>query len=362
MRKRIFMKSGGMKKVIVFSLAACLLVSILGVYSCKGEGGGPTGETVTLKFHYAFVGGSIGEVIPDFWIPEIEKRTDGRVKIEFYPGGALGTMRDAPTMVKSGTVDIAYVGAADAPGSFPLFEFVHLPFTASSVDFTRVLTDVYKEGWFDKELAENNVRLASFSLKDPYQILMHDKKVSKLEDVKGVKMKAVGGLLTDIVAGWGGVPVALSAADTYSGLQTGVVEGALANFSQLSTHKLGEVCMYATEVSFGQSVLTILMNADSWARISAKDQAVFDELFEETSIKIVEVDYRFADEGIKALVAEPGKEHIQLATAEKARFFDANRPLFENYVNETRAKGIDIDGFIEALKQSMEKRGYEYPW
>src|SRR3990172_1197796 len=54
------------------------------------------------------------------WMDEIEKRTDGKVKIEAHFNGELGAPPDHLDLVLNGTVDIANVHLQNTPEKFPL--------------------------------------------------------------------------------------------------------------------------------------------------------------------------------------------------------------------------------------------------
>ena len=61
------------------------------------------------------------------WAEKISKMTNGKVKVMFFPGGALGKMPDHYDLAEKGIADISYTLQDYTPGRFPLtsvFELV----------------------------------------------------------------------------------------------------------------------------------------------------------------------------------------------------------------------------------------------
>lgn len=62
------------------------------------------------------------------WAKAIEEKSNGKVKITFYPAEALGHVPDHYPMVLKGLADIVWIDPNHTPGVFPLADIVTVPF------------------------------------------------------------------------------------------------------------------------------------------------------------------------------------------------------------------------------------------
>lgn len=104
------------------------------------------------------------------WAEEIEKRSNGQLKIKFYLSQTLVATRDSYDGVVNGIADITWFYTGWAKGRFPLLEVMDLPYlTKSTLAGSRVMTELYaKYPEMQKELKD--VKLLWFWTTMPYEI------------------------------------------------------------------------------------------------------------------------------------------------------------------------------------------------
>ena len=100
---------------------------VLGLGLIVGTTPAQAQEVINLKFHSSFGKSPLNEA-PRWWMDEVEKRTDGRVKFTRIFGGSLGKLTAAPENVKVGAFDIGNVSVVYNPGLYSLSNVVSLPF------------------------------------------------------------------------------------------------------------------------------------------------------------------------------------------------------------------------------------------
>ena len=120
----------------------------------------------------------------------IEKRTDGRVVVEHYPGQTLTKARQCYDGVVTGLSDLGLSVFAYTRGRFPVMAAVDLPlgYTSGSVA-TAVANAVYQK-FKPKELLDTQVMY--LHAHGPGLLHTKGKLVRKLEDVKGLKIRGHG--------------------------------------------------------------------------------------------------------------------------------------------------------------------------
>jgi TRAP-type C4-dicarboxylate transport system substrate-binding protein len=106
------------------------------------------------------------------WIlKEVEKRSKGRLKIEFYYSGSLVPARETLKGLQTGVADIALVPTSYAPGKSPLSTVGSNPMTGQRFYSTAMgFSEVAKLPEVKAELDRYNVRYLSFSNNSVYHI------------------------------------------------------------------------------------------------------------------------------------------------------------------------------------------------
>ena len=190
---------------------------------------------IKLNYSVFFPAPHIHSVLAVEWGKELEKRTNGRVKVDVLPGGTLTPADKCYDGVEKGISDLGMSVFAYTRGKFPLTEVIDLPLgIKSGVAATRLINDYYKK-FKPKEL--DGVKVMFLHAHGPG--LLHSKTpVNRVEDLKGMKIRCTG-LATKIVTALGGTPVAMPMGETYDALSRGVVDASLAPQESLSYLEMG---------------------------------------------------------------------------------------------------------------------------
>ena len=263
---------------------------------------------------------------------EIEKRTNGKVQITAFPGGTLTKAPMCYDGVVKGLSDMGNSCFAYTRGRFPVMAAVDIPMGYKSGMIASQVANAFAKSMNPKELQD--VKVLYVHAHGPG--LLHTKNpVRKLEDLKGMKIRATG-LSAKVVQALGGVPVAMPQGGTYEALQKGVVEGTFGPIEVLKGWKQGEVINYTTECfSVGYTTaMFVVMNRDKWNALPADVKKIIDELSE----KWVEVHGKVwdsADKEGREFTVSLGNELIKLSDSESDKWRNAVEPVIEAYTADT---------------------------
>lgn len=281
-------------------------------------------------------------------IKEIEKRTNGRVKISYFPGGTLTKPRVCYDGVVKGISDIGQSCFAYTRGKFPVMEAVDLPFGYKSGNVaTRVAYQFYKR-MNPKELKD--VKVLVVHAHGP-AALLSKKDVNSLEDIKGMKIRCTG-LASKLAKYLGAAPVAMPQNQAYEALQKGVVEGSFAPIEVLKGWKQGEVIDYVIETkALGYTTaMFVVMNKKKYASLPPDIQKVFDEVAEEWVDVHGDV-WGYVDrEGLKFTI-ELGKKIHGLSAAEEQRWIQSVNPIIIDYQTKMEERGLPGRKAVSLLRE-----------
>jgi len=305
------------------------------------------GETIELSYSIFFPPTHIQCTTADDWAKEVEKRTNGRVKITVYPGGTLTKADQCYDGVVKGISDIGMSCLAYTRGRFPLLEGLDLPLGyPDGKTATRIATDMVMK-YAPAEMADTHVLY--IHAHGP-GILASKKPVRNLDDVKGLKVRATG-LSSKIVEALGGAPVGMSQPETYEALQKGVAEATFCPIETLKGWKQGEVieCVTDTSVIGYTTAMFVVMNKAKWEALPADLQEIISQVSAEWVDKHGEA-WDQADAGGAAFIRELGREEIALAPEEEARWTAAVKPILDEYVKATEEKSLPGKTFLEDIQ------------
>jgi len=336
-----------MKKVVILSVCLLMVGSLLAPASQGAE------KPVTLQFASFFPPTDKLSVTLRDYGKDIESKTDGRVKVDFFPGGALVPPQQTYDGVLKEVVDVGESSFAITPGRFPLMEALDLPSGAkNSVVMTKMANEFYKK-FRPKEL--DGVKVLFLTAPSP-QFIHTKKPVRKLEDLKGMKIRCAGGGVVSLVKALGAVPVVMPASDVYDALSKGVMEGIVINWAAVGQFKFYEVANYTT-VNHKTSVSAvgyIVMNKSKWNTLPPDVQKIIDQLSEEYALQMARVWDEKDTEAIKGAAAYK-HQTIDLTDAEEERWFQQAAPIYDAYVKEKSAKGLPAAEAVAWIKDWIKK-------
>lgn len=314
-----------------------------------------TAMAIKLTYSNFFPPTHIQSILAKEWCEEVEKATNGEVKIQYYPGGTLSKAPQVYDGVVQGISDVGFSVLAYSRGRFPVLGTVDLPLGYSSgVVATKVANAVYDK-FQPKEF--NDVKVMYFHAHGPGLFFTAGKPVMKLEDLKGLKLRATGNA-AKIVKAAGGTPVAMSMPDSYQSIQKGVVDGGVYPMETNKGWRMGEVVDYGTaayNIAYSTTFF-VVMNKHKWKKISKSSQRAIERINKRWVLKHGEAWDSSDTVGLRSFLNQ-GNQLIGLDKKEAARWKKAVNPIIEDYVgvlNKKRLKGQEIVDYTVSTLNSLQ--------
>jgi len=297
-------------------------------------------KATTLNFASFFPPENRVSLLMVDWCKEVEKRTNGRVKVTYFAGGTLAPAPQIYAAVIKGIADIGLSFMGYTQGRFPLSDVIEQPIGyKSGYVGTKLANEFYKK-FKPKEFDDVKVMFLHTS---PPHLLFAKKPINRLEDLKGLKIRTN----SPVAKALGALQVGMPMSEAYDALSKGVVQGIIGPYEPMKGFKLAEVVNHSIE--YGNAFVGgafVVMNKGKWNAFPADVQKTIEEINVEYIEKLARLwdDY---DKEAKDYFIEKGGKIIVLPKAEADRWAEKVRPLLDDYVKETKAKGLPGD---EALK------------
>lgn len=282
------------------------------------------------------------------WVSEIEKRTQGRVKINLHFSGALVPARETVNAVRTGaagggTTSISFVAGLARPVSYmePLLWIPAEPKIATDT-MNRLLGP-------SRALLEKRGLKLMFTFPSAGLVTnCINGHIKKIADWKGKKVRAAGRWQGIQLRAVGAAPVAIDPGEVYVALQNKTVDCMMFLANLTLSGKINEVAPYITYWRDGANASMYYLNIDQWKKVSPADQNVMLEvsnaMVADAAPKLVKMQlealealekagakvYRATDEEIsdmKKAMSVVWKDVEQVAGAEGKPFAEVIMPL-----------------------------------
>jgi TRAP-type C4-dicarboxylate transport system substrate-binding protein len=207
----------------------------------------------------------------DPWIANVEKVTNGRVKIDMMPK-VVGTVAGQYDVVRDGLADIAVVVPSYTPGRFDLTEIVEIPFMG---DRAELVAPVF-HNFYSKTLLKygefSGTHVLSIFTNTPPLLFTAKRALKSIEDFNGMKLRTSSSSMAQSVTLLGGVPIIKPVTEIYEMVSGGLVDGAFFPAVDHKSFKLTQSLPKANFLPSGIScsAIALVINESKWQTISAR--------------------------------------------------------------------------------------------
>lgn len=308
--------------------------------------------TIKLAHHHN-VGGYADNIANKFK-EIVEEKTNGRVKVEVYPGGQLGQETEAAEGVLMGTLDMAVISTVMFDNMIPGTAIFALPLFISWKSNEQMCKLFNDSNIFielnNKMNKKEGMILGTFTT--GYRHMMFkDKEVKTLEEFKGLKMRSPESeLFINMYKALGANPTSVTWGETYTALQTGVVVGLDCSASDLITMGFQEVTKYCLLTHHMIGTMSLVINKSLFDKFPEDIQDIISEAGKEAANYVTE-QVRNQEEEIIESLKEQGMIFNELSNEEKVKFIKAMEPVIDNW-----AKSRDALTLVEELKRIAESQ------
>ncbi|MCP8939988.1 TRAP transporter substrate-binding protein DctP [Alsobacter sp. SYSU M60028] len=345
---------GGMATV---TKALCSWKSIvLAGLAAFAAGPVPASAETTIKFATTMPSNSvIYKSVYAPWVDALNAAGKGEfVVVPFEPPFATGT--NVWDRVVSGVADMGFAILANTGLPFPKSSVSMLPGLGHDTEVGSIaLWRLFEKGLISDEF--RSVKVINVTTLPPV-VLVTKKSIQKLEDVAGLKIRAVDKISADSLTALGASPVAIPFTEAYQAISKGVVQGFVANGGTLVAYKFGEVMdNQIANAYFGMLPSAIFMNAEFYDRLSPKAKEIFARFIGEESSRMIGAAYiGFEAQNFEAVRGQNAKYTMrQLPPEELARWKDATKPVVDAWKKDTPG-GADIySRFVEEYARAEKK-------
>lgn len=307
-------------KILGHSLAALSLIAPLCV----------SAQNIVLKAADVHPAGYPNVVAVENIGKKLEAATRGRIKLQMFPGGVLGSEKEVVEQTQIGAIQIARISLGVLGPVVPEVNVFNMPFMfRDEAHLRQVIDGPIGQELLDK-ISSSPARLIALGFMDSGTRNLYSRKaVRKPEDLKGQKIRVMGNpLFVDTMNAMGGNGISMGHGEVFSALQTGVIDGAENNPPTFFTSNQYTAGMkYYTQTRHLIIPEIFVISKVTWDKLSAPDQALVKKFGREAQLEQRELWNKSVTEYVAKLKAS-GVEFIEI---DNKPFYEATAPVRAKY-------------------------------
>lgn len=343
-----------MKKIIASILTTAMLLPAVRVFGAD--------YTLSLNLPIAPVHKRwINAIKP--WVEELERRSEGRIKVEPYFAEALSKQGEAYDSVKNGLADMTESNYGSAYGQMPYHERMidFTDVTRSQDHPTEILLTIQKE--FPDVMKELKGAKLLFSHCLPIGMLIGTiKPVKSLEELHGLKIACIGGAVAAAkLNALGASAVTMPAGEVYMALQQGIVDGTTCDFQLLVSRRFGDLVKHLLPLNIVGGAFYCAMNEEIYDSMPDDLKKIIDDMSGQYAVDLFEKFWNEDQYESARIWRDDMKGEIHfLSEEEYLKAAELTEPMHQAWIAKLNELGLPGDA-IAARTRELEAQ-YNTKW
>ncbi len=299
--------------------AAALLIS----FSCIG----PT-DTKKLKLAHGLPTDHPVHEAMMFMAQRANELSEGKLKIDVYPSGQLGSEQQCVELVQIGSLAITKVSAAVMESFAEDYKVFGLPYIFRSKEhlFKVMDGDIGRDLLLSTE--DKWIRGLTYYDAGARSFYTKSKPITHPDDLAGMKIRVMRSITAmEMVKALGGSATPISWGELYTALQSGVVDGAENNPPSLYTSRHYEVCKYYSLDEHTTIPDVLVISQHVWNKLTPQEKKWIQQAADESAV----LERKLWAESEKKSLEEVQKAGVKINYPDKEPFIEKVQPLIESY-------------------------------
>jgi len=331
-----------MKRVFIKTVIASVALAAMGMALAQDK---------TIKFaNQNAVGHPIIQGMEKFK-EIVEKQSGGKIKVNVFPGGALGSDQANVSAIQGGTLEMAAMNSgifASQVKDFAVFDF---PFMfANGKEADAVVDGVFGHKMHAKLEEKGIVGLGYYEL--GFRNMTNGKRaINKVADIEGLKLRVIPNPINvDWVKALGANPTPLPFPELYAALEQKAVDGQENPLATIFGAKLFEVQKHLTLTGHQYNPQSVVISKKFWDGLSASEKKIVSDAVAE-SAKFQRTTARALEAGTLETLKKNGMEVTTLPASEMAILREKMKPVIVKHGEAIAATVTELQAELAKLRK-----------
>jgi tripartite ATP-independent transporter DctP family solute receptor len=197
---------------------------------------------------------------------EVKAKSGGRIAIQSFPAGQLGSSRDMIEAVANGTQQVVTEGAANFGAWVPSISVVESPYIWRDADhLVKAMAGPVGKAFNDELVAKRGMRILGTTYYGTRQLTTSSKPVKTPADLVGFKLRVPeNDVFKAMAEAWGAKPTPMNFGELYLALKQGAIDGQENPLPTIKSGKFDEVQKYLVLTAHIITPRIVVVNEAFW--------------------------------------------------------------------------------------------------
>jgi len=281
---------------------------------------------------------------------DVEARTKGEVQIQIFPAEQLHKAAENHAAVARGSIEAALVVNFQWGNTLPEMNVVVIPYFFSSLDRIKKFPGSEAARMLEDKMAQKGVKnLAWFYITRQAIFTSGKKPLVNLEDFKGVKIRGFNKLADEALLAVGASTSAMSGAEVYNALSTGVLDAGLTDVSAAFSRRYYEVQKYGTVTPALTVYFHMFVNPAWWAKLTPAHREALEAAAKKAEQDSVAITEKTATDAVEQLKAKGMQLTIHTPEQEEVWKKAMQPPVIKAFIDSTGDEGKKLIELMNKL-------------
>ena len=211
---------------------------------------------------------------------DVKAKTNGRIDIQGFPNGQMGSSRDMIEAVSNGTQQLVTEGAANFGAWIPSISVTEAPFIWKNPEhLIKALNGPLLEKYNEQLIKARGMRILGAVYYGTRHLTTSNLPVKTVNDAKGLKVRVPeNDVFKAMAEAWGAKPTPMNFNELYLALKTGTVDGQENPLPTIKSGKFHEVQKYIILTGHIMTPRLVVVNEAFWQKVPAADRKIVEDV------------------------------------------------------------------------------------
>ncbi|MDR7305736.1 TRAP transporter substrate-binding protein [Rhodoferax saidenbachensis] len=314
-----------MKRLFIKSVVACAALAVMGLVSAQDI------KERTLKFGLNGPEGHPAVAGMKKFAEAVAAKSGGKMKVQLFLNGALGSDQATLSAVKGGTVEMAVMNSGILASEVKALEVFDFPFLFNNEKEADAIVDGPIGQKMHAALADKGIVGLSYWELGFRNITTGKKAITKVDDIAGLKLRVIPNAINvDWVKALGGNPTPLPFTEVYAALEQGAIDGQENPISVIAANKFWEVQKNVALTNHQYNPQSVIFSKKIWDSLSPAEKKIIDDSADEATKSQREAARASVAANLE-LLKKNGMTISALPAAEVAKLREKMKPVIDKH-------------------------------
>jgi tripartite ATP-independent transporter DctP family solute receptor len=302
----------------------------------------------TLKFGLNGPEGHPAVVGMKAFAESVAAKSGGKIKVQLFLNGALGSDQAVVSSIKGGTVEMAVMNSGILASEVKALEVFDFPFMFSNEKEADAIADGPIGQKMHAMLQDKGIVGLSYWELGFRSITNSKRPLNKVEDIEGLKLRVIPNAINvDWVKAVGANPTPLAFPEVYAALEQKAIDGQENPLSVILANKFAEVQKHLAITNHQYNPQSMIVSKKVWDTLSNDEK----KILQDASVEAAQLERKLTRDAADKNLADlkkAGMEVTEFSAAEQAKLREKFKPVIEKH-------GAAIAATVSALQAELAK-------